>query len=371
MASTPAKASPSKKPLIRLNMGIRTFVFSLMLVGSLVPIALNSWFSYSETRSRILLSSDRDLIKQGQETSGKISSWLDSNSRVVEALSVASDMSEMNPEMAHTYLQRIQKKYPWFYSFWLADAAGQQITRSDDGTLNQISDRQYFKKAVAGEPVSYQFGISKGTNKPAILLGAPIRKANSSEVLGVIAGGANMDSLAEKITSGRLGRTGFSYLISTEGVILSHPKTELIGAQLSDKSAIINLGKVIDTRSPEGNPIKVVALPSGSQLFVIAQIDQEEVDAPIKEAQKNAIGLLALAIALAAFLSYSFGKTLSDQINKLSVLADQLSKAQSGAEIKDIEQNIKDIGGTREVSSLAQSIQRLANSIKLALDALS
>lgn len=366
-----AKPSTANKQASQKGIGIRSFVFILMLIGALVPISINSFLGYGQTRDRVLSAADEALISENQNNAEQVNNWIDFNLRATQTLATASEVYGLNIEATRPYLQRIQKQYPWFYTLYAVDTTGMQTIRSDDLPKNKVADRVYFKKSMAGDPVTIQFAISKATNKPALLSASPVRKPGSPEIIGMIGGAANMDAITDKVTGGKIGETGFSYLVSSENVILAHPKTALIGTKLADTGVLGKKSKVMSMNAADGHSIKVVASPAGSQLTLISQIDTAEVEQPLKDEQRNAAMFLGLAVLLAGALSFALGRSLSGQINSISGLADRLSKAKSADEIKEIEKEIKNVGGTREVRSLAQSIQRLANSIKLALEALS
>ena len=87
-----------------------------------------------------------------------------------------------------------------------------------------ISDRDYFKAAMAGNANAGAASLSKVTNKAVTPFAAPIRSGD--KVVGVVALVANIAFLNEIVTSQKIGRTGYAFVLDRSGLTIAHPRSE-------------------------------------------------------------------------------------------------------------------------------------------------
>jgi hypothetical protein len=106
----------------------------------------------------------------------------------------------------------------------------------DEASTN-LGDRAYVKQALAGKTTVSDVLISRATNKPVVMLAAPIFKDESKNaaVLGVVVarkdGPTFLTGLVNDIQTNY--RTEYGFLINSEGTIIAHPDTELVNKQFN------------------------------------------------------------------------------------------------------------------------------------------
>ena len=365
-AVAPAKPTKTKSP--SRGFGLRNIIFLSMFLAAVAPIGVNSYMNYDKVKTELTATADARLRFESQANADLLLSWIEGNMTAVKFMAQSADLTSMDAEKASVYVKALQKSAPYFYAFFLIGPDGQQIAKSDD-KLNNVADRAYFKKSIKGEPF-YQLSISKTTNKPAFLPAAPVKGADN-QIVGSFAGGADMDLISYKITGRKIGTTGYSYLIGDDNNILAHPNRALIGQPADDAVKNMNGDFSKDVFMLDGQAVKRTVLPVGNGLKLVSQINLDEVDAPLTDARSNALTFLAFAAMLSMIFSFILGSIIAKSINTLSALSDKLSVAHSGNEIDKVLVEIHAVKGPREVTTLAGSMARLAQSIKLALEALS
>ncbi|MBI9092312.1 MAG: methyl-accepting chemotaxis protein [Desulfobacterium sp.] len=115
--------------------------------------------------------------------------------------------------------------------FFVADSQGTAISDSRGGTLREkkanIKDRDYFKAAKADKSIVSVPVQSKASGLPVVVLSVPI-KTKSGKFAGVLGIVLKLDSIFKKLTSVKIGQTGYPYLINKEGIIIAHPQKEFI-----------------------------------------------------------------------------------------------------------------------------------------------
>ncbi|MFA5181558.1 MAG: methyl-accepting chemotaxis protein [Syntrophales bacterium] len=101
---------------------------------------------------------------------------------------------------------------------------GAVFTDSVNGASKGLSagDRDYFKKAIQGQPSFESVVISRKSNEPICSIAYPVKDENG-QVIGMIAGLMKVSFLSAKINEIKLGKTGYAYMINKEGVVIVYP----------------------------------------------------------------------------------------------------------------------------------------------------
>jgi methyl-accepting chemotaxis protein len=114
--------------------------------------------------------------------------------------------------------------------FFISDDKGFTVSDSTGGALRKkkinIADRDYFKAAKAGKSI---IGIpiqSRASNLPVMVLSVPIK--TKGKFVGVFGAVLKLESFSKRMVSVKIGRTGYPFMINKEGIMIAHPRKELI-----------------------------------------------------------------------------------------------------------------------------------------------
>jgi methyl-accepting chemotaxis protein len=104
----------------------------------------------------------------------------------------------------------------------LASPDGRCFAASNPAFLGvDVSDRGYFKTALAGKANAGAASRNKVTNKPFAPFAAPIR--SEDRVVGAVAMIADIGFVNDIIAGQKVGTSGYAYIIDSTGLILAHP----------------------------------------------------------------------------------------------------------------------------------------------------
>ncbi|MEJ5300623.1 MAG: methyl-accepting chemotaxis protein [Thermodesulforhabdaceae bacterium] len=145
------------------------------------------------------------------------------------ALKAAQNDSESIDKVSNL-LKDLNKKLGDSYEvLFVADASGNIVADNTGGGYKNInvSDREYWKKAMQGTPTIENMIISKKTQEPVLPLGVPIVN-NDGKVVGVLAGVMKTDSLINLITKFKASETSYSFMLDQAGTVIAHPDKSLI-----------------------------------------------------------------------------------------------------------------------------------------------
>ncbi|WDP91529.1 MAG: Cache 3/Cache 2 fusion domain-containing protein [Desulfobacter sp.] len=115
--------------------------------------------------------------------------------------------------------------------FFVTDDKGVTISDSAGGRYREskmnVSDRDYFSEARAGQVSVGTPAMSKASQTPIVVVAVPL-KTKSGEFSGIFASVIQMAGLSQEITRIKIGETGYPFMIDKAGIILAHPKKEYI-----------------------------------------------------------------------------------------------------------------------------------------------
>ena len=96
---------------------------------------------------------------------------------------------------------------------------------SDNSTAD-LGDRDYIKKAFQGQTNVSNVLISRATNKPVVMIAAPIKSGN--DIVGVLV--ARKDGVAFSDITDELGygANGYAYLLGLDGTFYAHNNSEYV-----------------------------------------------------------------------------------------------------------------------------------------------
>ena len=142
-------------------------------------------------------------------------------------------VADLDRKLSHAFKQ-IGNDYE---SILVADAGGRVYADSDGGKYKgmDISGRGYFKIAKQGQANVSTAVKSKLSGNPIAPVCAPVF-SESGQFSGAVVAVLKIDFLTEKITSIKIGETGYPFMIDKTGMTVAHPNKTFI--------LDLNLGKL-------------------------------------------------------------------------------------------------------------------------------
>jgi methyl-accepting chemotaxis protein len=123
-----------------------------------------------------------------------------------------------------------------------------------NATSANVSDREYFKRALAGESAISDPLMSKTENRIVVVYAVPIKEDN--QVIGVLTAtkeGSEISSIVDDIT---FGKTGKAFMLANTGVKIAHYNNELVMNMDNDFENIKQDSKLKDLVALEEKMVK-------------------------------------------------------------------------------------------------------------------
>lgn len=198
-----------------------TFIILILLMG----LGGLSFLHYYQTEHILIANLEQSITSQASSSGNEVSLWLDARKAEMALLANTQVVAGGKQEDALPYLKAELQRSKAYETLFVADEKGNYFITS--GTPGNISDRDYFKQVMArGQVVVSNPLVSKATGKTIVVVAAPINR--NGVVGGVMGGTVLLDGLTERISSIKVGKTGYAYLTQGDGTFIAHPNKDLV-----------------------------------------------------------------------------------------------------------------------------------------------
>ncbi|NQE34456.1 cache domain-containing protein [Microcoleus asticus] len=211
---------------------------ALLLWGvTILAASITGCISYQSVRRLIINNLERNALLEVRERGNNIDRWLGTRKAEIQLLAHTPPVRSMNWSVAEPYLKSEVIRLEKFQHFALIAPDGSYFTTKVGKALINVSDRQHFKKAMAGEVYVSDPTISRTLKKQSIVpISAPVwsNSANSiyktaEKPIGVMNGVISLDRIAEVVGKLEYGPGTYAFVLNSQGVPIVHPNPGLIG----------------------------------------------------------------------------------------------------------------------------------------------
>lgn len=365
----------------------------LMIAGCLmaiIPMIIIGTIAVFNAKTAIEQETDQQILMISKSLADMVDGVITSESAAIAMLaqrdSVIQAVKEVNTgtnaqkvDFLQSELAKLQSIAKERYDFiFIAAKDGIVLTDSVNGATKgmNLSDRDYFKRAMQGRASFDSVVISKKSNEPVCSVAFPVKDENG-QVIGLIAGIMKVSFLASKINEVKLGKTGFAYMVNKEGIVIVYPDTK----------QVLKLN-MTDQKGMEEVLRKTLAGQTGVQKYTFKGVQKYAGFAPVKingwnvitavpvdemlqsvHSTRNIILIGVILFALiAAGISYLLARGIVRPIGiaaeKLNAGSDQITSASH--EIASASQNLAE-GASEQAASIEEtssSMEEIASMTK-------
>ena len=186
---------------------MKTKLILIMMAICIIPLLISIVISYLTAKSVALKSAENLNLKQAEFVAGDFSGTIRANLRAMEQVAASKFTREFIrcPENKEYYdamveqLQDLDERFGDGNSSVITGPDGQNIARSK-GDFTNISEREYFKQAIAGNTYISEVSVSKTTGARIIVPAVPIYDRDG-KVGGVLTRNYSVDYLHEHLVA--------------------------------------------------------------------------------------------------------------------------------------------------------------------------
>jgi methyl-accepting chemotaxis protein len=333
-------------------------IAAIPLAGFIYQIYLN------EADQRTVV--EQRMTQFAEVIGGEVDNWVDKNIRNSNFLASMDALKSMDVAAQVPILKVAQENLELVSLIFVKDLNGDAVARSDGKALRNYSDREYFKQVISGQKIGQQVLIGKLKPVPLHCFAIPVERA-LGQMVGVITQCSKLISISEDITSSKIGKSGFAFLIDDKKRLIAHGEQsgKLVGnlQDFSSHPALALADGSVETLKFNGKDRVFVARSVGPGWRLIVQEDYSDAYKNYLKAKANALILAAITVTLTLLLAFLISFSISSPVKKLTEIADAYSK---GVFVDNV------VGQDRndEVGELAKAVSRMAKTIQMAISRL-
>ncbi|BAU26137.1 methyl-accepting chemotaxis sensory transducer with Cache sensor [Aneurinibacillus soli] len=210
-------------------MGAKSLKTKLLLV--IIPLVILAlagvaWINHNKAKDFLESNFQDRAFIQLDRLSIKIKEWLNQEQDRISNMATSYDIRSADIQKQMPFLKNKLAEYAEYEMMFVADKKGNAFTTS--GKEVNVSDRAYFKKIISGE--SYAISdplISKASGKLVIVVASPIHDVNN-QLVGMLAATVPITVLSDIVSSEKIGKTGYAYMVQEDSTIIAYPTKEEI-----------------------------------------------------------------------------------------------------------------------------------------------
>jgi len=182
------------------------------------------FIAYDRAKNASLSQVQENIQLMAQDGARLVRSRLDLYLIGLEGIANRDVIRSMNWDRQQLSLERETERMKYL-GMGVIDADGQ--AKYPDGSTADLSDRAYFKEAMAGKSIFSNVIISRVTNSPVLVLATPIR-GFAGDPKGVLIARLDANLLSAVTDNIKYGETGYSYIIDERGVLIAHANRQFV-----------------------------------------------------------------------------------------------------------------------------------------------
>lgn len=322
--------------MMELNLARRIALFVGILIVILASIFGITAYKTSETA--ITNQAEEALKELAKEGANHIEAALQANLGIVKELTNRQSVESMDFQRQSEDLREEVERLGYL-DIGISDTRGKSTYIIGKQTLD-ISDRQYFKDALAGKASISDVLISKIDESKIVIYCAPIeRDGKLVGILTVKRDATNLNRITDAIG---FGDNGYSFVLSKEGAFIAHKNEELVLGQVNimddlgggafqglaiamEALGLGNEGNINYQYQGQRRYMGVANIPSTGWILATGSYEQDLL-APLGVMKKSLIVLTVIIIILGTFAAILVGDSIAKPIIYISQLVERFAK---------------------------------------------
>ncbi|HNX23780.1 MAG TPA: methyl-accepting chemotaxis protein [Spirochaetota bacterium] len=351
----------------RLIMLILSCLFAVSVVFGLL--------SYYQSKSIILAESGKTMLKISEEITRVFQANMEKQIALVETVASRRIVSDNTPWNDKVKQLQDEAERLGFQVFGLTDINGNSIRFDKNKSAAKLTDRTYFKTAIAGKSTYSDVIISRVTNEPTVIVAVPFKIGGV--IKGVFYGvrdGRELSNLVKDVT---YGDSGYAYVINKEGTIIGHKNYDNVLKQYNpikaskDDPKLLPLAEAVErmTKGEKGiayyyfnnrdivTAFSPVANTEGWTISVA--VEQREFLSGVDKLRIIIIIITIVVLLIGAVLAYMIGAGITKPVIAAVSHADEMAMLDISRDVPDFLQGRND-----EIGQLGKALQKLSEEVR-------
>lgn len=343
------------------------FFSILILISSMALGAI----SVQKASASLAGEAEKALFSMAVDSSELTASRIEIQKKTLEMIAGREDIQSMDWSIQQPALKMLLGS-TGFMDMAVVQPDG--TAQYSDGTTSQLGDREYIKKAFAGEVNVSDLLISRVTNSVVLMYAAPIKK--DGKVVGALIGRRDGNALSAITNDRGYGSSGYAYMINSSGTVVAHPDKEKVMSQFnpieaakqdeSVKSAAELFEKILAEKSGvskyefQGKDLYAAYSPvQGSNWIFVITADRDEVLASVSSLRNIIMLVMLIVLFISIVAAYMIGHSITKPIIETVKYAGEIAGLNIRSNVPESYLKKKD-----ETGILARALQSITDSLR-------
>lgn len=195
--------------------------FSILL---LISFSILGFSAYSSVSDALTANINSFSVTNAEDAANLVQKTLINYIANVEAIAARPEIRSMDWNKQEATLKSEASRLGYL-RLNIIDLKGS--ARSSDGNLADLSQRDYFIKAIAGNSNISDPLMSKFDDKMVMAVAVPI-KDEAGKIIGALSATVDYNTLSKLVSDFNLGDSGYAFIINSKGTTIAHPDPEMV-----------------------------------------------------------------------------------------------------------------------------------------------
>lgn len=203
----------------------RRMILNFMGLGVL-PIIIVSFILIRLTENTVQsYIFDRNL-EIARSAKKEIELFIEKPLTILGTIVLSRDILEMERFTQSRVINKLLQEYQIFKKIFILDRSGIAVVTTSFGEeFKDYSQEQYFNIAMQADTFFSEVDFT-ASRFPVMQIALPIKKYNTVE--GILVGEIDLQFIWDLVDKIKIGKTGYAFLISSNGTIIAHPNKQLV-----------------------------------------------------------------------------------------------------------------------------------------------
>lgn len=333
------------------HLNLRAKFLSVGLLAVVIPITIIGIVAVYESSKSISNLARDDIASIAESLAGTLEVGMNeqlmtvknisfSNSVIAAAEKVAKD-GEKNGLSEIALVQKELTKMKdaegdRFSSILITGKNRIAFASSENGKMKglNLAGRDYLDKAFKGTPTVGSVVFSRATGRVVCTAASPVYSFTGKEITGAVVIGMELKLIADIIDKIKIGKGGYAYIVSKDGIYITHPVKgkilkdnifKITGKEVLSELIKNNGSGVVEYMSDGVQKVAAVSPVQATGWSIVATIPVEELYASARFTRNIIIIVGLVFLILASILFYFFARSLTLPMGRLVRAADRIA----------------------------------------------
>jgi len=203
---------------------IQTKLTVIILFIFIVSMGTLGGLNYWKARQMLSDSLVKEIATLATGSANDVNDWIEGRKLEMAGIALAPVLQTGMPENIGPFLMQAAKNNSRYETFGYIAPTG--IALDSKGVSVNLGAREYFQKAMKGEAAVSDPVVSPATGGLVAVVAVPVKL--DGRVTGVLFGAISLDEISQKTGEVKIGKTGYAFMIKSDGLTIANPNKELV-----------------------------------------------------------------------------------------------------------------------------------------------